>query len=47
MKEAWSYNILFMNGTVGREPILVDEQDTNMTVDSVARINLLMNRSFV
>ena len=38
----------FMNGTVGKEPMYLDELGTNMTVGTVVRMNYpLMKGPFV
>ena len=46
-KEAWCYDVPFMNVTTASLPIPVDEQATNVTVGTVAKINQLINRPFV
>ena len=37
-KEAWRYDVLFMNGTVVSQPKPFDEQGMNVTVDTVATL---------
>ena len=46
-KEAWCDDVPFMNVSIASLLMPVGEQGTNVTVGTVAKINLLMNRPFV